>query len=70
MSLPHMQQHDGYAAAVAGRPSTDNPWKRGTVGHAAWSLGWDVGRAARPVVRMWRLVSVLAVVLPWKGGRR
>lgn len=70
LDLLRVHQRDGYAAAVAGRPSTDNPWRRGTVGHAAWALGWDVGRVARPAVRMWQLVTVLAVVLPWKGGAR
>ena len=65
---PH--QRDGYAAAVAGRPASVNPWREGTVGHAAWSFGWSLGRAARPAVRLVRLAAVLAcVVLPRKGSR-
>lgn len=59
-----VHRRDGYAAALAGLPASDNPWKPGTVGHAAWALGWDLGRVARPAVRLFRLVSVLAVVLP------
>ena len=67
MSLPvnlAIQQRDGFNAACAGRSASDNPWKPGTVGHAAWSFGWDLGRVARPAVRLFRFVSVLAVVLP------
>lgn len=59
-----VHRRDGFNAAVSGRPASDNPWKPGTVGHAAWSLGWDLGRVARPVVRLFRFVSVLAVVMP------
>lgn len=63
------QNRDGYTVALAGLPASSNPWKEGTLGHAAWSFGWDCGRVARPAHRLFRLVSVLAVVLPRKGSR-
>lgn len=61
---PH--NRDGYVAALAGRPASSNPWKPGTVGHAAWAFGWDCGRVVRPVERLVRMLSVLTVVLPWR----
>lgn len=70
MTFPDLlavHRRDGFNAAVNGRSASDNPWKPGTMGHAAWALGHDLGRVARPAVRLFRLVSVLVVVLP---GRR
>jgi len=65
-----VHQRDGFHAAVAGRPAGDNPWKPDTLGHLAWSFGHDLGRAARPGVRLFNLLCLLVVVLPGKGTRR
>lgn len=62
---PH--HRDGFNAGAAGLPASDNPWKPGTVGHLAWSLGWDIGRRSRRWSRLVRLAAVLAVVV--KGRR-
>lgn len=65
----YVQQRDGFNAGVSGRLAETNPWRSGTVGHAAWSTGYIIGRVSRPAVRAAKFVQmlvVLAVILPWK----
>ena len=49
----------GYAAFVAGRPSTDNPFAVGSTDAKQWDLGWlkgEDGSSSHPGfgVRLWR----------------
>lgn len=46
---------EGYYAAREHTPHDGNPWPDGTLGHLAWSFGWNlwtVGNGCRLVRRM------------------